>query len=120
MQYYHLARAILTAHNRSPAPGFTFPTELTTVEGKLLDCISTVTNMAIDELSTITGLLSLQHPLELFGFFSVPIKYHKHGVRFEVQGRFRDFGFAIQTGVASISQVAMYIDQQQHRQVVFL
>lgn len=70
-----------------------------------------------DQLKTIEGLISLQDTgrtadQELFGFFSVPMKYRKYGVRFETNIKlFGDFGVAAQTGVANISQVAIFLDQ---------
>lgn len=84
---------------------------------KLLECIDfafrdTTGQRVPSELQTVPGLLSLQTPEELFGFFSVPIKYRKVGVRFEANARiYKDFGFSAQTGVADISQIARFIDQ---------
>lgn len=46
-----------------------------------------------------------------FGFFSVPIKYNKYGVRFE--GEFYincDLGLRIQTGVVDLKQTPTFID----------
>lgn len=71
----------------------------------------------VSQLNNTEGLLSLQDSPrlaseELFGYFSVPIKYRKTGVRFEMMAKlFGNFGFAAQTGVANISQVADFNDQ---------
>lgn len=47
----------------------------------------------------------LYDPLERIGFFSVPSKYRKVGMRFELSCRpFENFGFTIQTGVADLKQ----------------
>lgn len=72
-----------------------------------------VNNPIPEELLSTQGLLSLQtFPEEFFGFFSVPIKYRKIGVRFDSSIRFNcDFGLSFQTGVADISQTARFIDQ---------
>lgn len=44
-------------------------------------------------------------PNEQLGFFSVPIKYRKHGVRFEIAAQpHPDFGILIQGGYADIKQ----------------
>ncbi|MDR3647430.1 MAG: hypothetical protein P4L22_07845 [Candidatus Babeliales bacterium] len=70
-----------------------------------------------EQLKTVEGLISLQDTgrtvdQELFGFFSVPIKYRKYGVRFETNAKlFADVGVTAQTGVAKISQVAVFYDQ---------
>jgi len=93
-----------------------FP-KLEKIRDNLLHCIHSVFRHTTDdvvprELKSVQGLLSLQHPDQLFGFFSVPIKYRKIGVRFDLQARiFRDFGCAFQAGVADISQLGRFIDQ---------
>jgi hypothetical protein len=44
-------------------------------------------------------------PQQLFGCFSIPLKYRQRGVRFEAQAQIiGDFGITLQGGVASISQ----------------
>lgn len=46
-------------------------------------------------------------PLQLFGFFSFPMKYRKRGLRMEATGVFpRGFGLQLQTGFATIRQVS--------------
>lgn len=46
-----------------------------------------------------------------FGFFSVPIKYRKHGVRFELNAELHtDWMLQIQTGVSDIRQTVTFID----------
>ncbi len=94
--------------------GYAFPAEFTKVANNLLSCAKTITPPPAatpPELKTIPGILSLQPPFDLLGFFSVPIKYHKKGVRFQAEGRlFRDVGVAVQFGVANISQLASFND----------
>jgi len=111
--------ALLPFNNVPPTDlpaGYKFPAEFNTIETNLLKCISSIfTNTAVqpepDDLKTIPGLLSLQTADELFGFFSVPIKYRKAGVRLDTSFRFRDIGVAIQAGFADISQTATFLDQ---------
>lgn len=51
-------------------------------------------------------------PNEQFGFFSVPIKYRKWGVRFETEFYLGyDIGLKIETGVCDIIQTASFVDQ---------
>lgn len=109
--------------------GKKFPASLLNSRDNLLGCIKEMFNLPGEgggtplpspmpsQLNTIEGLISLQDTPrrateELFGFFSVPIKYRKRGARFEAVGKlFCDFGFAAQTGVVNISQVATFVDQ---------
>ncbi len=96
--------------------GHAFPAEFTTVANNLLSCAKTITSPTTGgkiptELTTIPGIISLQPPYDLLGFFTVPIKYHKKGVRFQAEGRlFRDVGIAAQFGVSNISQLAQFVD----------
>ncbi len=84
---------------------------LMSVRQNLFDCISTISGHLPDQVKTVTGLISLQTPQQLFGFFSVPIKYNKRGVRFSSNIMlWGGFGIAMQTGVADISQVGRFID----------
>lgn len=49
---------------------------------------------------------------QLLGFFSVPIEYRKHGIRFEADiATCWDIGIKLQTGIASITQEANFIDK---------
>ncbi len=51
-------------------------------------------------------------PNQNFGFFSVPIKYRKRGLRFELSADiYAGFGLSIQTGIVSLSQTASFDDQ---------
>lgn len=92
---------------------------LVEIRDNLLNCIRDVfydsTNMNYNpypsQLKTVQGLLSLQSPRELFGFFSVPIKYRKHGVRFEFSGvLYKGLGFTVDIGISNITQNAKFID----------
>lgn len=48
---------------------------------------------------------TIMDPNQLLGFFSVPVKYRKRGVRFDLTGNIMcGFGLNLQTGVASLSQ----------------
>jgi hypothetical protein len=120
--------------------GYKFSTEMLSDRDNLLACINSTTGAynydggqgvptftntdgdttalpIPDQLQTTEGLISLQDTgrtvdQELFGFISVPMKYRKYGVRFETNAKlFGDFGVAAQTGVANISQVAIFRDQ---------
>lgn len=86
-----------------------FPASVETAGTDLLDCIYSVKS-SVAELQSIQGLLNLQTPNQLFGFFSVPIEYRKRGIRFSASARFKDIGVSIQTGVADIAQRARFID----------
>lgn len=114
-------------------PGYTYCNALIEARKNLLSCIEQAYHynggQAVPEtsggtpleipvqLTTIEGLVSLQDTgrtadQELFGFFSVPMKYRKYGVRVETNAKiFCDFGVSAQTGVANISQVAEFLDQ---------
>jgi len=76
-----------------------------------------VPNASIKELQSVQGLLTLQDSVraaqdELFGYFSVPIRYKKFGARFELNAKlFDNFGIAAQTGVVDISQIVDLRDQ---------
>ena len=62
-------------------------------------------------LKSTQGLLSLQTPRELLGFFKVPIDYRKYGVRFEFSGMIcKGLGFTVDIGVSNIQQVGKFID----------
>lgn len=65
-----------------------------------------------NELKSVQGLLDLQkNTPELLGFFAVPIKYRKYGIRFKAQAMiFKDLGAQVELGVSQISQVARFID----------
>lgn len=44
-------------------------------------------------------------PYQQFGYFSVPLKYRKRGVRFDLQADiYAGFGLSLQTGIVSMSQ----------------
>ncbi|OGB83157.1 hypothetical protein A3F66_00135 [candidate division TM6 bacterium RIFCSPHIGHO2_12_FULL_32_22] len=94
-------------------------TKLTEIRDSLLTCIRSVFYNATtdsylpypEQLKTVQGLLSLQTSNELFGFFSVPIKYRKYGVRFEFSGvLYKGLGFTADIGVSNISQSAKFVD----------
>ncbi len=56
---------------------------------------------------TVSSSFILTDSTEEVGFFSVPIKYRKHGVRFEVCFQpFTDFGVVVQGGYADLKQTA--------------
>lgn len=66
-----------------------------------------------NELKSVQGLLSLQKDNSngLLGFFSVPIKYRKYGVRFKASTMiYKNLGASLEIGVAQISQTARFID----------
>jgi len=53
----------------------------------------------------ITNPETYVDPTQRFGFFAVPLKYRKYGVRFEADFRLvRDLGFCVQFGYACICQ----------------
>lgn len=76
---------------------------------------STVTQWtfpATSPLTTVEGLISLQQEEDIMGFFNIPIKYRKRGVRFQIQGKLcSDIGFTISTGVANITQCGDFNDR---------
>lgn len=81
------------------------------VRQNLFDCINTISGYLPSQVKTVQGLISLQTPEQLFGFFSVPIKYNKRGVRFSASAMiYNGFGISAQTGVADISQIGRFID----------
>jgi len=50
-------------------------------------------------------------PEQLFGYFSIPLKYRKRGVRFDMNASIaNDFGINIQLGVSDISQCLVLTD----------
>lgn len=64
-----------------------------------------------DQLKSIAGLLELQNQVELLGYFSVPIKFKKKGIRFQAGGILGGgFGASFDIGVSNVSQVAKFID----------
>lgn len=64
-----------------------------------------------DQLKSIPGLISLQDQVDLLGFFSVPLKYKKKGIRFQAGGRLGcGFGASFDVGVSNIQQFASFID----------
>jgi hypothetical protein len=97
-------------------------TKLTEIRDGLLTCIKKIFD-SVDsegevvelpypsELKTVQGLLSLQTSRELFGFFSVPIQYRKHGIRFEFSGvLYKGLGFTADIGISKINQTARFVD----------
>ena len=55
---------------------------------------------------------SHRDPREEFGFFSVPIKYRKWGVRFQAEFYLGwDIGLQVQTGVCDVIQTSSFIDR---------
>lgn len=64
---------------------------------------------------TLMGVLttpSLRDPTEQFGFFSVPIRYRKWGVRFQAEFYIAaGIGLQVQTGVCDIIQTTSFIDR---------
>lgn len=55
---------------------------------------------------------SLTDPSQQFGFFSVPIEYRKYGIRLQAEIDIaHGFGLRIQTGLASIQQIARFVDK---------
>lgn len=95
---------------------------LQTIRNNLLTCIENVfvdptTPGLIDayppQLKTIQGLLSLQDGMELLGFFSVPIKYKKTGVRFEANALlWAGFGMTFDVGVSNVYQCGRFVNMQ--------
>ena len=82
------------------------------VRQNLFTCISSITGNLPAQVKTVEGLISLQTPQQYFGFFSVPIKYNKRGVRFSASAMLlKGFGVSAQTGVADMSQIAFFLDQ---------
>lgn len=90
---------------------------LVTIRNNLLTCIQevfkkdNVQGAYPDQLKSVEGLLSLQTKDELLGYFTVPIKYRKTGVRFHANGvLFGGLGVSCDFGVANVSQTAQFID----------
>ncbi|TET36165.1 hypothetical protein E3J61_01195 [Candidatus Dependentiae bacterium] len=52
-------------------------------------------------------------PAQNFGFFSVPLKYRKRGIRFELAADiYAGFGLSVQTGIVSMTQTSTgFLDQ---------
>ncbi len=100
--------------------GSTFPAVLINARDNLITDIDQLVSPNSQtvpwQLRSVQGLLSLQQTSttlsQAFGFFSVPMKYQKSGVRFNVQFYVgAGFGATVQTGVANIWQCASFIDK---------
>lgn len=93
-------------------------TVLIDIRNNLLQCIESVfynnageVDPYPDQLKTVEGLLALQGQEELFGYFTVPIKYRKNGVRFHMDAvLFCGLGFSCDFGVSNVSQTATFVD----------
>lgn len=90
-----------------------YPTAIQDIGDQLLTCINSIVGDSPSQLQSIQGLLSIQGERQLFGFFAVPIKYRKRGVRFDASARYGNLGVSVQTGVADMSQRAKFIDMTQ-------
>jgi len=98
-----------------------FPQILVSVRDQLIDEIEDLVSPANvkvvpEELQTVQGLLDLQQTNTTnqlnFGYFSVPMKYKKRGIRFNAQFYLgKGLGATIQTGFADIHQCATFTDR---------
>lgn len=79
------------------------------------DSLATECNVGSNTGVTLSGLISTpsrRDVQEQFGFFAVPIKYRKWGVRFETEFYLGyDIGLKIQTGVCDIIQTTSFVDK---------
>lgn len=81
-------------------------------EAELLNCLFT-TSLVPEEGPKPQGIAQPNNSdaNKEFGFFSVPIKYRKYGIRFEAEiGLFDGFGLIIQGGVCDLKQTASFVD----------
>jgi hypothetical protein len=113
-----------TSAGNDVPPGKSFPQSVVNTRDNTLGCIAerfigdgVQADSIPSGLLTVEGLLGVQNSVaaatgqELVGFFSRPMQYRKRGIRFEVYGRlFRDFGFCVRGGVATINQTVNYVD----------
>lgn len=98
--------------------GQSFPDEVTTIRDNLLIEIANnfgTNDVPPQELRSIQGLLEVQRSNTSlngnFGYFSVPIRYRKAGVRFNIDAMlFKGFGINLCTGIASITQLPTFVD----------
>jgi len=115
------ATAASTTNLNTDLPcGYEFPQILVNIRDQLLEEIDEVvvpygSSKLPDDLKTVQGLLDLQKSntatFQNFGFFSVPMKYRKFGIRFNVQFYIAGgLGATLQTGFADISQCASFVD----------
>lgn len=86
---------------------------LVSMRSNMLDCIASIFGEEAypDALKSVQGLLELQNQVQLLGFFSVPIKYKKKGIRFQTGAMLGGgFGISFDLGVSNVSQSASFID----------
>lgn len=103
-------------------PALFFPeangTNTTAIQSELITALNAVSPastipVGTDLMGTCSSIINPQFNdiHDQFGFFSVPIKYRKYGLRFQFDFLFTDpVGLRVQTGFANIKQVPTFID----------